>query len=95
MDIKLIDMKTLNKCILCSLKTVQIYWWSLRILNHMCNILVIHYLFMPRSKIEFIPIVLASLEPMTPATLRVLVTVCNKNSRENVNCDHSLGVREF
>ena len=32
---------------------------------------------------------------MTPATLRMLVTICNKNSRENVNCDNSLGVRVF
>ena len=88
MDIKVTDMKTSNKYILYSLKNVHIYWWNLKLLNHMCSILVKHYLCMPRSKIEFISIVLSTLA-------YVLGTECNKNSRENVNCDHSLGVRVF
>ena len=63
--------QTSNRYIFCSLKTVQICWRNLRLLNNMFNMLLNYYLCMPKSKRECISIKLAILEATTIAILRV------------------------
>ena len=85
--------QTSNRYIFCSLKTVQICWRNLRLLNNVFNMLLTYFLCITKSKREYISRKLATLEATTLAILCVSGTSCHEYIRNTVNCEHTLGVR--